>query len=105
VVVLYPETELASAAAEATLARAKEAGWTGVVKMNYSATTFDANKLAQQLKAEGTAAVFIFGPGNDVDGFLRAATALLRASARNPFAAMGTITAGSRDHPIRLPST
>ena len=67
---------LPSAAADAALARAKEAGWTNVVKMNYSATTFDANKLAQQLKAEGTAAVFIFGPGNDVDKFLRAASAL-----------------------------
>jgi ABC-type branched-subunit amino acid transport system substrate-binding protein len=76
VAVLFPETELSSAAAEAALARAKEAGWTNLVKMNYSATTFDANKLAQQLKAEGTAAVFIFGPGNDVDSFLRAASAL-----------------------------
>lgn len=76
VVVLFPETELPSAAAEAALTRAKEAGWTNVVKMNYSATTFDANKLAQQLKAEGTAAVFIFGPGNDVDRFLRAASAI-----------------------------
>jgi ABC-type branched-subunit amino acid transport system substrate-binding protein len=76
VAVLFPETELSSAAAEAALARAKEAGWTNLVKMNYSATTFDANKLAQQLKAEGTAAVFIFGPGNNVDSFLRAASAL-----------------------------
>jgi ABC-type branched-subunit amino acid transport system substrate-binding protein len=76
VAVLFPETELPSAAAEAALARAKEAGWTNVVKMNYSATTFDANKLAQQLKTEGTAAVFIFGPGNDVDNFLRAASAI-----------------------------
>ena len=76
VVVLSPETELSTAAAEAALARAKEAGWTNVVKMNYTAATFDANKLAQQLKAEGTAAVFLFGPGNDVDSFLRAAGAL-----------------------------
>lgn len=76
VVVLSPEAELPSAAAEAAMARAKEAGWANVVKMNYSATTFDANKLAQQLKNEETAAVFIFGPGNDVDNFLRAATAL-----------------------------
>jgi ABC-type branched-subunit amino acid transport system substrate-binding protein len=75
-VILSPETELPSAAAEAALARAKEAGWADVVKMNYTAATFDANKLAQQLKAEGTSAVFLFGPGNDVDGFLRAATAL-----------------------------
>jgi ABC-type branched-subunit amino acid transport system substrate-binding protein len=76
VVVLAPETELPAAAAEAAMARAKEAGWADVVKMNYPATSFDANKLAQQLKAERTAAVFIFGPGNDVDSFLRAATTL-----------------------------
>jgi len=71
--VLFPTTELPSAAAEAAMARAKEAGWTDVVKMPYS--TFDANKLAQQLKTEGTATVFMFG-GADVDGFLRAANAL-----------------------------
>jgi len=71
--VLFPTTELPSAAAEAAMARAKEAGWTDIVKMPYS--TFDANKLAQQLKAEGTATVFVFG-GADVDSFLRAANAL-----------------------------
>ena len=76
VVVLFPTTELPSAAAEAALGRAKEAGWADVVKMNYSAATFDANKLAQQLKTEGTAAVFVLGPGNDVDSFLHAASAL-----------------------------
>jgi ABC-type branched-subunit amino acid transport system substrate-binding protein len=75
-VVLFPGTELPSAAAEAVMARAKEAGWTDVVKMPYSATAFDANKLAQQLKTEGTAAVFIFAGGNDIESFLRAASAL-----------------------------
>ena len=75
-VVLSPTTELPSAAAEAVLARAKEAGWTDVVKMSYTTTAFDANKLAQQLKTEGTAAVFIFGGGNDIESFLRAASAL-----------------------------
>lgn len=71
--VLFPTTELPSAAAEAAMARAKEAGWTDIVKMPYS--TFDANKLAQQLKTEGTTTVFLFG-GADVDSFLRAANAL-----------------------------
>jgi ABC-type branched-subunit amino acid transport system substrate-binding protein len=71
--VLYPTTELPSAAAEAAMARAKEAGWTDIVKMPYS--TFDANKLAQQLKAEGTATVFMFG-GSDVAGLLSAASAI-----------------------------
>jgi ABC-type branched-subunit amino acid transport system substrate-binding protein len=75
-VVLYPNTELPSAAAEAVLARAKETGWPNVVKMPYSATMLDANKLAQQLKAEGAAAVFIFGAGNDLENFLRATSAL-----------------------------
>jgi ABC-type branched-subunit amino acid transport system substrate-binding protein len=75
-VVLFPTTELPSAAAEAVLARAKEAGWTDVVQMPYTATAFDANKVAQQLKTEGTASVFIFGGGNDIESFLRAASAL-----------------------------
>jgi ABC-type branched-subunit amino acid transport system substrate-binding protein len=76
VAVLLSDSELPSAGAEAALARAKEAGWPNVVKTNYSATTFDANKTAQQLKAEGTAAVFIFGPASDIDSFLRACAAL-----------------------------
>src|SRR5215213_4011985 len=76
VAVLFPNTELPSAAAETTLARAKETGWTDIVKLPYTSTAFDANKLAQQLKTEGTAAVFIFGAGNDIDTFLRAASAL-----------------------------
>ena len=75
-VVLFSNTELPAAAAEAAVARAKEAGWTDVVKMNYTPGTLDANKLAQQLKADGTAAVFVFGAGNDVESLLRAASAL-----------------------------
>jgi ABC-type branched-subunit amino acid transport system substrate-binding protein len=71
--VLFPTTELPSAAAEAAITRAKEAGWTDIVKMPYS--TFDASKLAQQLKAEGTATVFMFG-GSDIAGFLVAASAI-----------------------------
>ncbi|HJP95613.1 MAG TPA: ABC transporter substrate-binding protein [Pyrinomonadaceae bacterium] len=74
--VVFPNTELSSAAAEATLTRAKEVGWSNVVKMPYTATNFDANTLAQQLKTDGTVAVFIFGSGNDVETFLRAANAL-----------------------------
>ncbi|HKG61423.1 MAG TPA: ABC transporter substrate-binding protein [Pyrinomonadaceae bacterium] len=73
--VLFPPTELPSAAAEAAMARAKEAGWTNIVKLPYSADPFDANKLAQQLKTEGAANVFIFG-GTDVADFLRAASAI-----------------------------
>lgn len=74
-VVLFPTTELPSAAAEAATARAKEAGWTDIVKMPYSANAFDANKLAQQMKSEGAGTVFMFG-GADLESFLRAANAL-----------------------------
>lgn len=74
--VLFPSAELSSAAAEATLARAKEAAWNDVVKISYATGSFDAEKLAQQLKADGTAAVFIFGAGNDIEKFLSAANAL-----------------------------
>ena len=96
--VLYPTTDLPSAAADAAMARAKEAGWTNIVKLPYPATTFDANKLAQQLKAEETAAVFIFG-GTDVDDFLRAANALEWA----PYVlSLGALT--SRDLPTNVPA-
>src|SRR6185436_11118211 len=47
--VVYPSTELPSAAADATLARAQEIGWKDVVKVAYTAANFDANKIAQQL--------------------------------------------------------
>src|SRR6185369_8563021 len=63
--VVYPTTELSAAAAEATLARAEQIGWKDIVKLPYSAASFDANKLAQQLKADGIGAVFIFGTGTD----------------------------------------
>ena len=96
--VLFPTTELSAAAAEAAMARAKEAGWTDIVKMPYSATSFDANKLAQQLKAAGTAAVFIFG-GTDVEAFLRAASAL----EWTPYVlSLGALT--SRDLPANVPA-
>jgi ABC-type branched-subunit amino acid transport system substrate-binding protein len=100
VVVLFPTaSELPSAAADAAMARAKEAGWTDVVKMPYSATAFDANKIAQQLKAEGTAAVFIFG-GNEIDSFLRAAGAL----DWTPYVlSLGTLT--SRDLAANAPAS
>ena len=94
--VLFPTTELPSAAAEAAMTRAKEIGWTNIVKMPYSA--FDANKVAQQLKTEGTAAVFIFG-GTDVDDFLRAAGAL----EWSPYVlSLGALT--SRDLPANVPA-
>lgn len=97
--VLFPTAELPSAAAEAAMVRAKEAGWTNIAKMPYSATAFDANKIAQQLKTEGTAAVFIFG-GNDVDSFLRAAGAL----EWTPYVlSLGALT--SRDLPANVPAS
>jgi len=99
VAVLFPTSELPSAAADAAMARAKEAGWTDVVKMPYSATAFDANKIAQQLKAEGTAAVFMFG-GNEIDGFLHAAGAL----EWTPYVlSLGTLT--SRDLAANAPAS
>jgi ABC-type branched-subunit amino acid transport system substrate-binding protein len=97
--VLFPTAELPSAAAEAVMARAKEAGWTDVVKMNYTPATFDADKIAQQLKAEGTKAVFIFNPGNDIETFLHAANSL----EWNPYVlSLGVLT--SRDLAASVPA-
>ena len=74
--ILYPSTELSSAAGEAAFERAKALAANEVVKTAYANGSFDANKLAQQLKTDGTTAVFIFGTGNEVESFLQAANAL-----------------------------
>ena len=74
--VLFPTTELATAAGEAALARAKQVGWNDVDKFTYASGSLDANGLAQKLKTAGTAGVFIFGTGNEVESFVRAASAL-----------------------------
>jgi len=76
VVLLVPNGELAAAAADAVIAHAKQVGWTDVVKVPYSSETFDANKTAQQLKTDNTAAVFVFGAGSDIEKFATAANAL-----------------------------
>jgi ABC-type branched-subunit amino acid transport system substrate-binding protein len=76
VALLVPNGELAAAAADAVIAHAKEIGWTDVVKIPYASDTFDANKTAQQLKADNTAAVFIFGAGSEIEKFAAAANAL-----------------------------
>ncbi|HEY3581323.1 MAG TPA: ABC transporter substrate-binding protein [Pyrinomonadaceae bacterium] len=76
VALLVPNGELAAAAADAAIAHAKEIGWTDVVKIPYSSETFDAGKTAQQLKADNTAAVFVFGAGTDIEKFATAANAL-----------------------------
>ena len=74
--VVFPSTELPSAAGEAAFERATQATGKEVVKLTYASGSFDATKLAQQLKADGTTAVFLFGTGGEVQSFLQAATAL-----------------------------
>jgi len=74
--ILFPSTELSSAAGDAAFERAKQAAANEVVKLPYANGSFDATKLAQQLKTDGTTAVFIFGTGNEVETFIQAANAL-----------------------------
>ena len=76
VALLVPNGELASAAADAVIAHAKQIGWTDVVKIPYSSDSFDVSKTAQQLKADNTAAVFVLGAGTDIEKFAAAANAL-----------------------------
>jgi ABC-type branched-subunit amino acid transport system substrate-binding protein len=66
------------------------------VKVSY--TAFDANKLAQQLKAEGTATVFMFG-GSDIAGLLGAANAIQWTP---NVLSLGTLT--SRDLAANVPA-
>ena len=72
--IAFPSAALSTAAAEAAFSRAKQTAWSDVVKVPYA--TFDANALAQQLKASNTATVFIFATGTDLENFVRAAAAL-----------------------------
>jgi ABC-type branched-subunit amino acid transport system substrate-binding protein len=76
VALLVPNGELPAAAADAVIAHAKQAGWTDVVKIPYPSESFDANRIAQQLKTENTGAVFVFGAGTDIESFVKAADAL-----------------------------
>jgi ABC-type branched-subunit amino acid transport system substrate-binding protein len=62
-VVLYPEQELSMAAANGAAAQAQQQGWRAVVKRGYSPGSFDAARLAQELKEQQTQAVFFFGSG------------------------------------------
>lgn len=98
--ILFPTTELSSAPGEAAFERAKQAAATEVVKLPYASGSFDANKLAQQLKTDGTTAVFIFGAGNEVESFIQAANALQWT----PYVfSLGVFT--SRDLAASLPSS
>jgi ABC-type branched-subunit amino acid transport system substrate-binding protein len=74
--ILFPTTELSTAAGEAAFERAKQAAPNEVVKAPYESGSFDASRLAQQLKTDGTTAVFIFGTHSEVDAFIQAANAL-----------------------------
>ena len=58
------------------LERAKALGANEVVKLPYANGSFDAAKLAQQLKTDATTAVFIFGTNSEVDSFIQAANSL-----------------------------
>jgi len=74
--IVFPTTELPSAAGEAAFERAKQATGNEVTKAPYASESFDVNKLAQQLKTDGTTAVFIFGTANEIGSFLQAANGL-----------------------------
>lgn len=98
--ILFPTTELSSAAGETAFERAKQITGKEVVKLTYANGGFDANKLAQQLKNDGTTAVFLFGPGNEVGSFIQAANALQW----NPYLfSLGVFT--SRDLAANLPAS
>jgi ABC-type branched-subunit amino acid transport system substrate-binding protein len=61
--VLYPEEELATAAANGAAAQAQQRGWRAAGKRTYQPGSFDAARLAQELKAQRTEAIFFFGSG------------------------------------------
>ena len=74
--IVFQNTELPAAAGEAAFERVKQVAGNEVGKTSYASASFDANKLAQQLKSEGATSVFFFGVGDEVQSFLQAANAL-----------------------------
>jgi ABC-type branched-subunit amino acid transport system substrate-binding protein len=62
-VVLYSEEELATAAANGAASQAQQQGWRAVGKRTYQPGSFDAARVAQELKAQRTEAIFFFGSG------------------------------------------
>jgi ABC-type branched-subunit amino acid transport system substrate-binding protein len=74
--IIFPTTELPTAAGEAAFERIKQVTGNEPMKMSYASGSFDANKLAQQLKTDGATAVFIFGTRDEIENFVKAANAL-----------------------------
>lgn len=74
--VVYPEEELAAVAGNATTEQARQHGWGAVFERHYAPGSFDAARLAQELKGQGAEAVFFFGDGAQSAGLINAAGAL-----------------------------
>jgi ABC-type branched-subunit amino acid transport system substrate-binding protein len=74
--VVYPEEELATVAGNATTEQARQHGWGAVFERPYAPGSFDAARLAQELKGQGAEAVFFFGHGAQSAGLISAAGAL-----------------------------
>lgn len=72
--IVHAENQLAVAAASAIDEQARKSGWSSVTKKAFSSKGFDATALAENLKAEGVAAVFFIGPGGETE-FINAAAA------------------------------
>jgi ABC-type branched-subunit amino acid transport system substrate-binding protein len=63
--VVYPETEIARAAASAIEEQAKKSGWTALTRVPYARGEFDAAALARRLKQDGVEALFFLGSNGD----------------------------------------
>jgi ABC-type branched-subunit amino acid transport system substrate-binding protein len=74
--IVYQDREVPGAVAAATAEQAQQAGWRAVSKRPFASDSFDAARLAQELKAQATEVVFFYGSGAQQAGFLSAAGAL-----------------------------
>jgi ABC-type branched-subunit amino acid transport system substrate-binding protein len=80
-VLLHPEGAAGVALADAVEQRLKEQGWSKLDRLAFRPGAADATALARSLKARGTEALFLLGPGADVPALARQ----LADSGRAPF--------------------
>jgi ABC-type branched-subunit amino acid transport system substrate-binding protein len=80
-VLLHPEGAAGVALADAVEQRLKDQGWSKLDRLAFRPGAADATALARSLKARGTEALFLLGPGADVPALARQ----LADSGRAPF--------------------
>jgi ABC-type branched-subunit amino acid transport system substrate-binding protein len=73
--IVYDDHSLGAAASTAAEQQLKSIGWTSAAKQSYTSANFDARRLVNELKSNGTEVVFFFGGGREQSALLTEAAA------------------------------